>query len=97
MKKVGPNKNVIIVDNGLDLMDKNSKVLEDLQAYIDTSDPITGIVEISSVEFLSVEYFKTSFKLDRNETKNFLKELSTLTETIVYTKAIDLYNDLIAI
>ncbi len=97
LKKDSSEKNVVIVDKGLDLRDKDSKVLEDLQAYIDTSELITGTVEISSVEFLSVEYFKTSFKLDRAETKNFLKELVNLTDKIVYTKAIDLYNDLIAL
>jgi len=97
IKKDGKGGTILIIEKGLDLRDENSKVLEDLQKYIDSTDPIRGIVEISSVEFLSVEYFKTSFKLDRGETKNFLKELSTLTDTTVYTKAIDLYNDLIAL
>jgi len=97
LKKVSSEKNIVIVDRGLDLRDKDSKVLEELQKYIDSSDPITGTVDISSVEFLSVEYFKTSFKLDRGETKNFIRELSALTDTTVYTKAIDLYNDLIAL
>lgn len=97
IKKDGKGGTTLIIEKGLDLRDENSKVLEDLQKYIDSNEPITGVVEISSVEFLSVEYFKTSFKLDRVETKNFLKELSTLTNTTTYIKAIDLYNDLIAL
>jgi hypothetical protein len=72
------------------------RLLPDLQLYMNSmEEPITGVAEVSSVEFLKNEYFPTSFRLPFGEFEALDKALTELRTPKQYTDASEFYNDII--
>lgn len=96
--KEGASKDEGAFERTMELGETFSALLPDLQLYLNSSEtPVKGFAEITSIEFLSSEHHSTSFILPYSEYKALEEALAELKSEVVYTKAVDFYNDLITV